>query len=51
MAKLWGFSEGFDMNRLNPVLDGNLEPYPEEEAPASEDDEFATLIDEVENMG
>ncbi|KAK4421269.1 hypothetical protein Salat_2077400 [Sesamum alatum] len=49
VLKLKGFTEGFDLNWLDPTLDGNLAAFPEEEAPPLVDDEFESLI-EVEKM-
>ncbi|KAL2226324.1 UNVERIFIED_CONTAM: hypothetical protein Sindi_1991100 [Sesamum indicum] len=43
---LGGFADSFDRSRLDMTLDGKLQRYPEE--PALEDDEFSTLLDEIE---
>ncbi|KAL2251410.1 UNVERIFIED_CONTAM: hypothetical protein Sindi_2263300 [Sesamum indicum] len=51
VKKLDGFMDGFDQNKVDPSLDANLEPYPEEEAPDAPNDEFATLIEDIENIG
>ncbi|KAK4423724.1 hypothetical protein Salat_1955300 [Sesamum alatum] len=48
--KLKGFTEGFDLIWLDPTLDGNLAAFLEEEAPPPVDDEFESLIEEVEKM-
>ncbi|KAK4434780.1 hypothetical protein Salat_0640900 [Sesamum alatum] len=50
VLKLKGFREGFDLNWLDPTLDGNLAALPEEEVPLPVDDEFESLIEEVEKM-
>ncbi|KAL2246276.1 UNVERIFIED_CONTAM: hypothetical protein Sindi_2895800 [Sesamum indicum] len=35
VATLRGFGDGFDQSHLDPSLVGNLQPYPEEKAPAN----------------
>ncbi|KAK4429066.1 hypothetical protein Salat_1206600 [Sesamum alatum] len=50
VMKLKGFVEGFNLAWLDPTLDGNLVAFPEEETPAPVDDEFESLIEEVEKM-
>ncbi|KAK4422960.1 hypothetical protein Salat_1878600 [Sesamum alatum] len=50
VLKLKGFKEGFDLGWLDPTLDGNLAAFPEEEVPSPVDDEFESLIEEVEKM-
>ncbi|KAL2249919.1 UNVERIFIED_CONTAM: hypothetical protein Sindi_2465600 [Sesamum indicum] len=48
---LHGFAPGFDISRLNPCLDANLQPLPDEDdSPITEDDEFSVLLNEIENM-
>ncbi|KAK4422530.1 hypothetical protein Salat_1835500 [Sesamum alatum] len=48
VMKLKGFVEGFDQSSLDPTLDANLEPYPEEDTHAAiEQDAFEALIEEV----
>ncbi|KAK4433226.1 hypothetical protein Salat_1084900 [Sesamum alatum] len=48
VVHLKGFAEGFDQSCLDSSLDGQLQPYPPETAPdPSEEDEFASLIDEI----
>ncbi|KAK4435184.1 hypothetical protein Salat_0681700 [Sesamum alatum] len=48
VVHLQGFAEGFDQSRLDSSLDGQLQPYPPEIASdPSEEDEFASLIDEI----
>ncbi|KAL2230316.1 UNVERIFIED_CONTAM: hypothetical protein Sindi_1626000 [Sesamum indicum] len=48
VSTLNGFASGFDTTHLDPGLDGNLQPFPEEEAPPVTDDEFAILLDELD---
>ncbi|KAL0394961.1 UNVERIFIED_CONTAM: hypothetical protein Slati_4462300 [Sesamum latifolium] len=51
VMKLNGLVDGFDQGPLDPTLDGNLDPYLEEDAlDPTEQDEFASLINEVEHM-
>ncbi|KAK4426896.1 hypothetical protein Salat_1458400 [Sesamum alatum] len=50
VLKLKGFTEIFDLSWLDRSLDGNLAAFPEEEVPPPVDDEFESLIEEVENM-
>ncbi|KAK4419823.1 hypothetical protein Salat_2395200 [Sesamum alatum] len=50
VLKLKGFTEGFDLSWLDPTLDGNLVAFPEDEVPPPVDDEFESLIEEVEKM-
>ncbi|KAK4421977.1 hypothetical protein Salat_2148400 [Sesamum alatum] len=50
VLKLKGFTEGFDLSWLDPTLDGNLAAFPEEEVPPPVDEEFKSLIEEVEKM-
>ncbi|KAL2232398.1 UNVERIFIED_CONTAM: hypothetical protein Sindi_1419800 [Sesamum indicum] len=45
-----GFASDFDVSRLNPSLDANLQPFPDEDTPPATDDEFAVLLEEIENM-
>ncbi|KAL2243572.1 UNVERIFIED_CONTAM: hypothetical protein Sindi_0475200, partial [Sesamum indicum] len=45
---LWGFAKNFDQELLKPMLYGKLQPYPGETAPG--DDEFSTLLDEIEPL-
>ncbi|KAK4425107.1 hypothetical protein Salat_1704500 [Sesamum alatum] len=48
VVHLQGFAEGFDQSRLDSSLDGQLQPYPPETASdPSEEDEFASLINEI----
>ncbi|KAL2232852.1 UNVERIFIED_CONTAM: hypothetical protein Sindi_1465200 [Sesamum indicum] len=48
---LHGFAPGFDVSRLNPCLDANLQPLPDEDdSPVTENDEFSVLLSEIENM-
>ncbi|KAL2253427.1 UNVERIFIED_CONTAM: hypothetical protein Sindi_0137400 [Sesamum indicum] len=48
---LHGFAPGFDVSRLNPCLDANLQPLPDEDdSPITENDEFSVLLSEIENM-
>ncbi|KAL2237671.1 UNVERIFIED_CONTAM: hypothetical protein Sindi_0958800 [Sesamum indicum] len=48
---LHGFAPGFDTSRLNPCLDANLQPLPDEDdSPLTEDDEFSALLNEIEKM-
>ncbi|KAL0426857.1 UNVERIFIED_CONTAM: hypothetical protein Slati_2860500 [Sesamum latifolium] len=44
------FAEGFDTTLIDPSLDGSLSTFPEEEPLRIEDDEFASLLDEVEKL-
>ncbi|KAL2252520.1 UNVERIFIED_CONTAM: hypothetical protein Sindi_0046700 [Sesamum indicum] len=48
--KLNGFMDGFDQNKLNSSLDANFEPYPEEEAQDTPEDEIVVQIEDIENM-
>ncbi|KAL2230671.1 UNVERIFIED_CONTAM: hypothetical protein Sindi_1661500 [Sesamum indicum] len=48
VSTLNGFALGFDAARLGPGLDSNLQPFPEEETPAAADDEFAVLLDKLD---
>ncbi|KAL2235184.1 UNVERIFIED_CONTAM: hypothetical protein Sindi_1250600 [Sesamum indicum] len=51
ISHLQGFAPNFDTSRLNPSLDANLHPLPEEDdTPSPENDEFSVLMDEIENM-
>ncbi|KAL2230217.1 UNVERIFIED_CONTAM: hypothetical protein Sindi_1616100 [Sesamum indicum] len=50
ISRLQGFAPNFDISRLNPSLDANLQPLPEEDDTPSENDEFSVLVDEIENM-
>ncbi|KAL2243548.1 UNVERIFIED_CONTAM: hypothetical protein Sindi_0472800, partial [Sesamum indicum] len=45
---LGGFAKNFDQELLKPMLYGQLQPYPGEPAPG--DDEFLTLLDEIEPL-
>ncbi|KAL2232377.1 UNVERIFIED_CONTAM: hypothetical protein Sindi_1417700 [Sesamum indicum] len=48
---LKGFASDFDASRLNPCLDANLQPLPDDDdTPVAENDEFAVLLDEIENL-
>ncbi|KAL2230405.1 UNVERIFIED_CONTAM: hypothetical protein Sindi_1634900 [Sesamum indicum] len=48
---LHGFAPGFDVYRLNPCLDANLQPLPDEDdSPAADNDEFFVLLGEIEDM-
>ncbi|KAL2250115.1 UNVERIFIED_CONTAM: hypothetical protein Sindi_2485200 [Sesamum indicum] len=47
---LEAFVEGFDQNKLNPFVDENFQPYPEEPSPQVEGTKFASLMDEVEAL-
>ncbi|KAL2227022.1 UNVERIFIED_CONTAM: hypothetical protein Sindi_2060900 [Sesamum indicum] len=48
---LHGFAPGFDVSRLNPCLDANLQPLPDEDdSPVTDNDEFSVLLGEIENM-
>ncbi|KAL2230408.1 UNVERIFIED_CONTAM: hypothetical protein Sindi_1635200 [Sesamum indicum] len=48
---LHGFAPGFDVSRLNPCLDANLQPLPDEDdSPAADNDEFFVLLGEIEDM-
>ncbi|KAL2246835.1 UNVERIFIED_CONTAM: hypothetical protein Sindi_2535800 [Sesamum indicum] len=49
-SHLQGFAPNFDISRLNPSLDANLQPLPEEDDTPPENDEFSVLMDEIENM-
>ncbi|KAL2251338.1 UNVERIFIED_CONTAM: hypothetical protein Sindi_2256100 [Sesamum indicum] len=44
-----GFAPDFDVSRLDPGLDANLQPFPDEDTPTADDDEFAVLLEEIEN--
>ncbi|KAL2230532.1 UNVERIFIED_CONTAM: hypothetical protein Sindi_1647600 [Sesamum indicum] len=46
LETLGGFADSFDRSRMDITLDGKLQSYPEEPAPA--DDEFSVLLDEIE---
>ncbi|KAL2253431.1 UNVERIFIED_CONTAM: hypothetical protein Sindi_0137800 [Sesamum indicum] len=48
VSTLNGFASGFDTTRLDPGLDGDLQPFPEEEAPPVADDEFAILLEKLD---
>ncbi|KAL2241786.1 UNVERIFIED_CONTAM: hypothetical protein Sindi_0296600 [Sesamum indicum] len=51
ISRLQGFAPNFDISHLNPSLDANLHPLPEEDdTPSPENDEFSVLMDEIENM-
>ncbi|XP_020553332.1 uncharacterized protein LOC105173307 isoform X1 [Sesamum indicum] len=50
IRKLRGFADGFDTNWIDPTLDGNLAAFPEE-PPLKHNDEFAVLVEELENSG
>ncbi|KAL2226897.1 UNVERIFIED_CONTAM: hypothetical protein Sindi_2048400 [Sesamum indicum] len=50
VINLNAFAEGFDQNKLNPFVDENFQPYPEEPSPQIEGTEFASLMDEVEAL-
>ncbi|KAK4428778.1 hypothetical protein Salat_1177700 [Sesamum alatum] len=48
---LHGFVAGFDQNRLDSSLDGQLQPYPLDDVPNTNgEDEFASLVDEVGDL-
>ncbi|KAL2241159.1 UNVERIFIED_CONTAM: hypothetical protein Sindi_0757100 [Sesamum indicum] len=51
ISHLQGFAPNFDISRLNPSLDVDLRPLPEEDdTPSTENDEFSVLLDEIENL-
>ncbi|KAL2237265.1 UNVERIFIED_CONTAM: hypothetical protein Sindi_0918200 [Sesamum indicum] len=49
VATLGGFAPEFEISKLDPGLDGNMQPFPEEDAPPAKDDEFVVLLDELED--
>ncbi|KAL2252585.1 UNVERIFIED_CONTAM: hypothetical protein Sindi_0053200 [Sesamum indicum] len=50
VSTLKGFVPGFDLAQLDPSLDGDLRPFPEDPAASPKEDEFASLLDVIENM-
>ncbi|KAL2251821.1 UNVERIFIED_CONTAM: hypothetical protein Sindi_2304400 [Sesamum indicum] len=44
------FASDFDVSHLNPSLDANLQPFLDDDTPPAADDEFAVLLEEIENM-
>ncbi|KAL2240927.1 UNVERIFIED_CONTAM: hypothetical protein Sindi_0733900 [Sesamum indicum] len=48
VSTLNGFAPKFDATRLDPGLDGKLQPFPDEEAPPPVEEEFAILLNEIE---
>ncbi|KAL2225538.1 UNVERIFIED_CONTAM: hypothetical protein Sindi_2947000 [Sesamum indicum] len=49
VATLGGFAPDFDISKLDPRLEGSMQPFPEEDAPLAHDDEFPLLLDELED--
>ncbi|KAL2252708.1 UNVERIFIED_CONTAM: hypothetical protein Sindi_0065500 [Sesamum indicum] len=50
VSTLQGYAPDFDLSKLDPGVDGNMQPFPEEDSPPEGEDEFAVLLDEIENM-
>ncbi|KAL2226042.1 UNVERIFIED_CONTAM: hypothetical protein Sindi_1962900 [Sesamum indicum] len=50
VSTLQGYVPDFDLSKLDPGVDGNMQPFPEEDSPPVGEDEFAVLLDEIENM-
>ncbi|KAL2235542.1 UNVERIFIED_CONTAM: hypothetical protein Sindi_1286400 [Sesamum indicum] len=48
VTTLGGFAPGFDVSQLDPSLDGRFQPFADEEVPLPTEDEFATLLDKIE---
>ncbi|KAL2243831.1 UNVERIFIED_CONTAM: hypothetical protein Sindi_0501100 [Sesamum indicum] len=50
VATLSGFAPDFDTSKLDPDLDGDLQPFPDKDIPQAEkEDEFVALLDEIED--
>ncbi|KAL2252450.1 UNVERIFIED_CONTAM: hypothetical protein Sindi_0039700 [Sesamum indicum] len=50
VSTLKGFVPGFDLAKLDPSLDGDMRPFPEDPAASPKEDEFASLLADIENM-
>ncbi|KAL2237268.1 UNVERIFIED_CONTAM: hypothetical protein Sindi_0918500 [Sesamum indicum] len=50
VSTLKGFVPDFDLAKLDPSLDGDMRPFPEDPAASPKEDEFASLLDDIENM-
>ncbi|KAL2248306.1 UNVERIFIED_CONTAM: hypothetical protein Sindi_2682900 [Sesamum indicum] len=50
VSTLHGYVPNFDLSKLDPGVDGNMQPFPEEDDPPVGEDEFAVLLNEIENM-